>query len=220
MNMTDCQNPPDSYYQNERRDLIPYIPRQGTKLLEIGCGEGLFALMLKRECGYTEAWGMEFNEKVAKVASTRLDRVIVGDVAKTLDELPDGYFDLVVMNDVIEHLVWPEDILKRLRAKLSPNANIFCSIPNIRQYRILWNLIQHQDFEYTDQGTLDRTHLRFFTRRTILSMLERAGYETISIVGCCGTTKSWKFKILNALTLWRGSDMQHSHFYVLAKPIK
>ena len=218
--MTDCQRPQDSYYQNERRDLIPYIPRQGTRLLEIGCGEGQFAFMLKRECGYTEAWGMEFDDKAVKIAATRLDRVIHGDVVKTLDDLPDGHFDLVCMNDVLEHLVWPEDVLKRLRAKLSPNARIFCSIPNIRQYRILWNLIQHQDFEYTEQGTLDRTHLRFFTRRTILSMLERAGYETVSIIGCCGTTKSWKFKILNALTLWRGEDMQHSHFYVQAKPKK
>lgn len=211
------QRPSNNYYQNERRDLLPFIPRQGSRLLDIGCAEGAFALMLKRECGYTETWGMEFDDKAAEVASTRLDRVIHGDVVKTLKDLPDGYFDLICMNDVLEHLIWPEELLKHLRAKLSPNARIFCSIPNIRQFRVLWNLLQHQDFEYTESGILDRTHLRFFTRRTFLSVLDRAGYEPVSVVGCCGTTKSWKFKILNALTLWKGNDMQHSHFYILAK---
>ena len=209
--------PSDTYYQNERRDLIPFITRQGTRLIDIGCGEGVFALMLKREMGYTEAWGMEIDDKAARIAATRLDRVILGDVVKTLDELPDGYFDLACMNDLLEHLMWPEEFLIRLRAKLSPAGRIFCSVPNIRQFRLLWNLLQHQDFEYTERGLLDRTHIRFFTKRTFLSLLTRAGYEPISVVGT-GTTKSWKFKILNALTLWRSEDMRHGQFYIQAKP--
>lgn len=217
--MSIYQRAPDQYYQSERRELIKYIPMQGSRVLEIGCGEGAFALMLKKECGYKEAWGMEFDEQAASVADTRLDRVIRGDIDQTLDQLPDNYFDLICMNDVIEHLVWPEDIVKRLKEKLRHGGNFFCSVPNIRQYRILWNLIQHQDFEYTEQGTLDRTHLRFFTPRTILSMLNRAGYEVVLVDTCCGSTKSFKYKILNALTLWRGQDMQHSHIFVLAKPV-
>ena len=218
--MSNYQRAPDPYYQSERRDLIQYIPKQGSRVLEIGCGEGAFALMLKTECGYKEAWGIELDDQAASVAVTRLDRVIHGDIEQLFDELPDNYFDLICMNDVIEHLVWPEDIVKRLKVKLSSNGKFFCSVPNIRQYRILWNLIQHQDFEYTEQGTLDRTHLRFFTPRTILSMLNRAGYEALSVNTCCGSTKSFKYKILNALTLWRGKDMQHSHIYVLAQPIR
>ncbi|TXT26942.1 MAG: type 11 methyltransferase [Gallionellaceae bacterium] len=213
------QRPIDTYYQNERRELLPYIPRQGTKFLDVGCGEGAFAMMLKRECGYIEAWGMEFDDKAAEVASSRLDRVLHGDATKTLDDLPDSYFDLICMNDFIEHLMWPEEFLRHLHAKLSSDGRIFCAIPNIRQYRLLWNLLQHQDFEYTDGGLLDRTHLRFFTRRTFLSLLNRAGYEPVSVTGW-GTTKSWKFKILNALTLWRSNDMQHSHFFILAKAIR
>lgn len=216
--MPSNQRPTNAYFQNERRDLLPYLPRLGGKILDIGCSEGAFALMLKRECGYSEAWGMEFDNAAAAVASTRLDRVIQGDVVQTLDQLPDGYFDLVCMNDVLEHLIWPEELLKRVRTKLNRNGRIFCSVPNLRQFRILWNLLQHQDFEYTEQGILDRTHLRFFTRRTLLSMLNRAGYDVVSIVGCCGKSRSWKFKILNALTLWKGEDMQHSHFYIEAKP--
>lgn len=212
------QRASDAYYQSERRDLLSYIPRQGARLLDIGCGEGGFALMLKRECGYTEVWGMELDGKAAQVASTRLDRVIRGDAAHTVDELPDNYFNLACMNDVLEHLMWPEDFLKRLRPKLAPGGRIFCSVPNIRQYRLLWNLIQHQDFEYAEAGLLDRTHVRFFTRRTFLSMLARAGYEPVSVIGW-GTTKSWKFKILNALTFWRSDDMRHSHFFIQARPV-
>ena len=210
--------PLDAYYQCERRELIPFIPRLGTRLIDIGCGEGAFALMLKREMGYTEAWGMELDDKAARIAATRLDRVIQGDVVQTLDELPDGYFDLICMNDLLEHLMWPEEFLVRVRAKLSPNGRIFCSIPNIRQYRLLWNLLQYQDFEYTDSGLLDRTHIRFFTRRTFISLLTRAGYEPVSVVGSSTTNrKSLKFRILNALTLWRSEDMRHVQFYIQAK---
>jgi 2-polyprenyl-3-methyl-5-hydroxy-6-metoxy-1,4-benzoquinol methylase len=211
------QRPQESYYQNPRLDLLPYIPSQGPRLLDVGCGEGAFALMLKRERGYTEAWGMELDDKAAEIAATRLDRVLHGDVVQTLNDLPDAFFNLVCMNDILEHLVWPEEFLKRLKPKLAQDARIFCSVPNIRQYRLLWNLLQHQDFEYTESGILDRTHLRFFTRKTFLSMLERAGYEPLS-VAAPGTTKSWKFKILNALTLWRSEDMKTAQLYFLAKP--
>jgi 2-polyprenyl-3-methyl-5-hydroxy-6-metoxy-1,4-benzoquinol methylase len=210
------QRPSDGYYQSERHELLPYIPRHGTCLLEIGCGEGGFALMLKSERGYTEAWGIELDEKAAGVAATRLDRVIRGDATGALDELPDNYFNLACMNDVLEHMMWPEAFLKRLRAKLAPDGRIFCSVPNIRQYRLIWNLLQYQDFEYAEAGLLDRTHVRFFTRRTFLSLLARAGYEPVSVVGW-GTTKSFKFKILNALTLWRSDDMRHSHFFIQAR---
>ena len=208
--------PDDSYYQGERRELLPYIPMLGDRLLDVGCSEGGFAAMLKRECGYKEIWGMEYDESSAAIASKVLDRVILGDASICLEQLPDGYFNLICLNDVIEHLIWPEMFLAGLKPKLAHDARIFCSIPNLRQYRLLWNLLQSQDFEYTDSGLLDRTHLRFFTRRTMLSLLDRAGFEPTSVIGW-GTTKSWKFKILNALTLWRGKDMMHSHFFILAK---
>ncbi|NNM52246.1 MAG: class I SAM-dependent methyltransferase [Pseudomonadales bacterium] len=208
--------PDDTYYQGERRELLPYIPMLGDRLLDVGCGEGGFAAMLKRERGYQEIWGMEYDEKSAAVASSLLNRVIPGDASNALGALPDDYFNLICLNDVIEHLIWPEAFLAGLKQKLTQDARIFCSIPNLRQYRLLWNLLQSQDFEYTDSGLLDRTHLRFFTRKTMLTLLDRAGFEPTSVIGW-GTTKSWKFKILNALTLWRGNDMMHSHFFILAK---
>jgi len=76
-----------------------------------------------------EAWGWSFDDKAAKVASTRLDRVLHGDATKTLNDLPDNYFDLICMNDVIEHLIWPEEFLKNLRAKLSPDGRISALFP-------------------------------------------------------------------------------------------
>lgn len=217
--MLTSNRPTDAYYQSDRRGLLPLIPRQGSKLLDIGCGEGAFALMLKNELGYTEIWGMEMDEKAARSAASRLTRVLDGDAVARLDELPDGYFDLICMNDFLEHIIWPEEFLIRLRAKLSPEGRIFCSIPNLRHFRLIWNLLQFQDFEYTDQGLLDRTHIRFFTVRTFLSLLKRAGYEPVSVTGSGGATKSWKFKILNALTLWRSEDMRHAQFFFQAKPV-
>lgn len=205
-----------SYFQCERQDILSYVPKSGSRMIDIGCGEGAFAELVKKNNGFKEVWGMELDEKSAAVASTRLDRVVKGDIVETLKELPDNYFDFACMNDILEHLVWPELFLKELRTKLTANATIFCSVPNIRYYRLIWNLLQHGDFEYQDSGILDRTHLRFFTKKSFLSVLARTGYEPVQVI-IPTKSQSFRFKILNLLTLMRGHDMQSTHLYILAK---
>jgi len=87
------------------------------------------------------------------------------------------YFDCILYGDVLEHLVNPWWVLKDHQAVLKKGGAIICSIPNVRNYRILRNLIFRGKWEYTDDGILDRSHLRFFTLDSIQGMLKEAGYE-------------------------------------------
>ena len=88
-------------------------PAAARTILEIGCACGEFgkAVMSRQEA---EVWGIEPHLEAAKVASECLHRVFSQPVEEVLDELPDGHFDLLVCNDVLEHLVEPEVVLRSL----------------------------------------------------------------------------------------------------------
>jgi len=92
----------DSYYLLSRPELIPFLPKnlESMKVLEVGCGAGNFGTHF--EC--TEYWGIEPNESMAKHARLILNKVLLGNYDEVSDLLPDHYFDLVVCNDVIEHM--------------------------------------------------------------------------------------------------------------------
>ena len=97
------------------------------------------------------------------------------DIVKNL--LPDHYFDLVIANDVIEHMEYPSTFLRSIRCKLADNGHIIGSVPNVRYVSNLWNLLLKRDWQYTEAGVLDNTHLRFFTQKSIARTLTEAGFS-------------------------------------------
>jgi hypothetical protein len=115
----------------------------------------------------------------------------------------------------------PEKALVAAKRLLRSGGHIVASIPNMRYFPVMWNLIRHRSWEYADSGVLDRTHLRFFTDCSIKAMFERAGYKVEKLEGInaflWGSTR--RFRILNALTLGRISDMRYQQFAVVAKPV-
>lgn len=125
-------------------------------------------------------WGVELLEPAAKQAERVLDKVLIGDIADLIDQIPDGYFDLVICNDVLEHMVDPFTVLTRLRGKMSGRGVVVSSIPNIRYYHTFHEILVHGQWEYEESGALDRTHLRFFTKKSIRRMYERLGYEGVA----------------------------------------
>ena len=166
-----------NYYEYERPEVIAMIPTSARRVLELGCASGALAAALKRRqsCHVT---GIEYVETAAQRAATRLDRVITGD-CETLDFdalFQPGEFDCVVAADVLEHLRDPETVLGRLKPFLSHDATIVTSIPNIRNAGVLRSAVEG-NWTYQEAGILDRTHLRFFTRREIDNMFSRLGYE-------------------------------------------
>jgi hypothetical protein len=98
------------------------------------------------------------------------------------DDLPATEpFDCIVFNDVLEHMIDPWSVLATTRSLLSARGVVVASIPNIRHVSVLLPLLVRGRWSYMEWGVLDRTHLRFFTRRSMISMFEGAGYRVTHI---------------------------------------
>lgn len=124
---------PKNYFKDPRYEMISFVPENAKRILDVGCGEGFFGFQLKREIN-AKIWGIEIDRTAAESAQKKLDKVVVGDISKTIDELPDTYFDCVIFNDILEHLIDPFTILIKIKKKLSKNGLVVSSIPNIRYY--------------------------------------------------------------------------------------
>lgn len=89
------------YYTWDRKEMAIFLPEAYNSVLEIGCGEGAFTTYLKPGC---EIWGIEPNKIAAEAASQRMYRVLSAKYYEVLSVLPDDHFELVICNDVIEHM--------------------------------------------------------------------------------------------------------------------
>lgn len=194
-----------------RPDMLPFVPMRG-RLLEVGCASGGFAHTL-RHAGFTdEMWGIEPDPEAAARAVDQFDEVITGFYP---DHLPDGErFDTVVFNDVLEHLVDPWEALRTTEQVLAPGGVVVASIPNIRYWPVLKELAFRGKWTYTETGTLDRTHLRFFTRETIADMFADAGYtvdrlEPTNVL----STQHWRARYVNLLPV----DLRALQYAVVAR---
>lgn len=163
-----------SYYQGARPEVMPFLPDDYSKVLEIGCGNGAFRQLMTHGCEY---WGVEPEETAAQEADQRLDKVFHATFEEAYTLLPNHYFDLVICNDVIEHLPDHEQFFRQIREKMAPGGKIIGSVPNVRYYKNLFAVLVMKDWRYTAKGILDSTHLRFFTRKSLLRSFRANGFQ-------------------------------------------
>ena len=152
------------YFGYDRPEVARLLPSQYYKVLEIGCGEGIFHTHLNKNCEY---WGIEPFEAAANCASKILYKVLVGTYEEVFDRLPDRYFDLIICNDVIEHMADHNAFFLSIKHKMKEDSFIIGSIPNVRYFHNLTAMLIKKDWLYADEGILDRTHLRFFTEKSL-----------------------------------------------------
>jgi 2-polyprenyl-3-methyl-5-hydroxy-6-metoxy-1,4-benzoquinol methylase len=164
-----------SYYANERPDVIASLKRPLGRVLDVGCGAGGLARGL-RSAGATAIIGVEVQTAAAVEARKVLDEVFALPVEQALPEL-NGTFDTILCLDVLEHLVDPLDVVSRLRKLASPGGRLQLSVPNARHYSLVRDLVLRGTFGYTDWGHRDNTHLRWFTPRDAVALLEDAGWQ-------------------------------------------
>lgn len=211
-------NKPKAYYNFERAEMLEFLPKDATKVLEIGCGQGTFAKQIKAY-NNAEIWGIEYMPDEAKIAEPVLDKIFVGPCEDYIDGLPDTYFDAIYFNDVLEHLAYPDDVLAALKVKLKPGGLVISSIPNMRNFRVLKMLVVKGDWDYADHGIMDKTHLRWFTKKSIHKMYTSLGYEVVSNVGI-NPSKSIKPLLYNIPLLFTAMDMKYTQFATVARKPK
>jgi SAM-dependent methyltransferase len=218
--MTHQEAKPEGYYAGTRSEMLRFIPEGIDTVLEVGCAAGGFGSLLKKR-GVAEVWGVEIVESAARLAQEVLDRVLVGDVANLTNELPDDYFDIIVFNDVLEHMIDPFAVLSAVKSKLTTRGMVVSSIPNIRYYHTLYDLVLHKNWEYHESGILDRTHLRFFTTRSIQLMYERLGFEVLRHEGNNPMrNRPMSYRLASAVLRGKVTDMQFEQFVTWARPLR
>jgi SAM-dependent methyltransferase len=165
---------PEGYFASDRAELVRQLPRPVGRVLDIGCGEGRTAPSL-RAAGATWILGIELDNAAAGAAAASYDEVREGPVETELDTI-DGPFDTILLYDLLEHLVDPWELLRRLHAVAAPAARVHVSIPNARHWTLLRDLALRGTFGYTPAEHRDVTHLRWFTRRDLVELLESTGW--------------------------------------------
>jgi len=190
----------NSYFSIVREDLIAMIEPGTNRILDIGCGTGATGQMLKRVEKATEVIGIELVSKVVNEADKNLDKVINADIEILELPFPQEYFDYIICADVLEHLRDPWSVLRKIRKKKKKEGYIIASIPNVRNWIILKELIIKGKWTYVDEGILDNTHLRFFTRNSIKELFLSTNFDITEIKGSRAKW-SYKLKLANTLTL-------------------
>lgn len=165
---------PDPY--NRTRILLDWVGKD-KRVLELGCSTGYMSKYMaeKQNCSVV---GVELDPIAAKNAEKYCSEVLVRDLNRDdpFKEIKKQSFDVVLMGDVLEHLVDSQSLLIQVKELLNGDAKIVVCLPNVLHWITRINLLMGR-FDYEDAGTLDHTHLRFFTAKSSRQLIESAGYQ-------------------------------------------
>lgn len=197
-----------SYYNTARSELLGLLEGgpAPARALEIGCGTGANLAEVKRRFPHCRTIGIEINETAAVLAEQagNVDELHVGDVRDpAIASVAPDSVDLIILSHVLEHFAEPEGVLRACKSYLRKEGRMLIALPNIRHYSVLKQLLVNGDFRYQDHGILDRTHLRFFTRKSAKDFLAACGLE---VVRAKPEIEGRGSRLLNAVTLGRGAE--------------
>lgn len=158
----------------------------GSCVLDVGCACGDMgkALFHEKKC---RVWGCDYNPYSLQEAgkTEAYERLFPIDLnAFQPEDFPEfeGFFDFILLGDVLEHLLEPSESLLKLKRFLKPTGCFVVSIPNIAHMSIKMGLL-NDEFNYTKTGLLDSTHLRFFTHKTFPSFFGNIGLKIEEVHG-------------------------------------
>lgn len=175
---------------NKNHSLTKIIERvePNSKILEFGPAKGYLTKYLKEKLN-CKIYCVEINEELSKFAKNYSEKMIIGNL-ETLDfekEFQNEKFDYIIFSDVLEHLFDPAKILRDVKKFLTDEGKLIASVPNIAHSSIILNLI-NDEFYYNPTGLLDNTHIRFFTKKSLIRLFEQTGFYTEEIDS---TTANW-----------------------------
>jgi SAM-dependent methyltransferase len=165
-------------HMNYNPDLLGLIPINSKRVIEVGCSFGGLARAFKEISPGSHYIGVEIEHDYAVIAMNYCDAVITTNIEEDnpLFWTKNAHADCWVFGDTLEHLKDPWRILREVRKCLPVEGCVVASIPNAQHWSVQARL-STGDFRYEDSGLFDRTHLRWFTRKTIIEMFNGCGFE-------------------------------------------
>jgi 2-polyprenyl-3-methyl-5-hydroxy-6-metoxy-1,4-benzoquinol methylase len=158
------------YSDSGNRFVVDQVPRDAKRILDVGCGCGDNAALIKGLNPGVCIEGITFNPTEAMRAGHVLDRVHTFDIEQgSPADLRDD-FDCLLFSHVLEHLREPAAAILRFLPYLIPGGTLVIAVPNVLEWRTRLRFLRG-DFGYADYGTLDRTHLKFFTFNSVIGEL-------------------------------------------------
>lgn len=180
-------------YKNDGNiELLAMLPSSPGRILDVGCGAGDNARLLD-----ARGWrvtGVTIDPREREAALPFCDDIYLGNLEDGLPHAVTGKFDIVLMSHVLEHLAQPARLLADVRDRLAVTGVIAVALPNVLHYRQRLRFFLG-DFTYSEDGILDRTHLRFYTYTTARILLEEHGFEVVEAMPD-GSLPLWKLRPL------------------------
>lgn len=207
--------PREGYFDHARSDIcdlvVQHSPVRLPRVLDLGSGSGRLGEALKVRGIASLVHGIELNGPAAELAGQRLDRVWAEDLSRFDWSKLALQYDVVIAADILEHLADPWKTLRQVRRVLAPNGRVIASIPNIRYWKVIADLLVRGEFRYVEEGVLDRTHLRFFTRASIARLFRDIGFEIEFLGPKPAPRRGWR-RVVMAMA----GDFGHVQYHVVA----
>ncbi len=215
--MQAYDNKQPAYFSNARTDILPLLPAFSDKVLEVGCGNGATLAWLKEKASCRHTTGIELLPEVGEAAKQRIDHTIIGNAEQLVSTLNGHTFQLVLLLDVLEHMVDPWSFMRRLMPLLDQGAVVLASIPNMRTAVVLSKLLFRGSFDYHDgAGIMDRTHLRWFTRKSASDLMNNEGLVVEHIIPSPNAPGS-RSQLANTMTLGLFRDFFTEQFLIRSR---
>jgi predicted TPR repeat methyltransferase len=202
---------PAGYYEQGRPELVALLPARLGRVLDVGCGTGGVGRAVRDRAESLTA--IEVDAAAAAEARPVYDRLLVGTAEERLADAG-GPFDTILLYDVLEHIVDPAALLHALHAHAAPGALIHVSVPNARHFSLARDLVLRGTFGYAAYGIRDNTHLRWFTRRDLVALLEETGWR---VERTAHAPLSRAGRIAERLTLGRSAEFLVHQWSALAR---
>ena len=208
-----------AYFTNIRFDLISLIPQNANaRILELGAGGGDTLVAIKTKGLAKEVVGIELNPLAeSSQENSLIDQFLFGNIETMEIPFAEGYFDVIICGDVLEHLIDPWAVVQKAAVYLKTGGILITSIPNIRYYGAMVEIFGKGNFQYTEHGLFDKTHLRFFCKKDMVRLLSTANMKVTDVYPIFDLLPDSKIRSLNKLTFGFFEEFLSMQFVLVTK---
>ena len=152
-----------------------------SSILDIGAGNGILAQVLRKSGKSFQIDGIEPCAKACEIAAPYYRNLYQGYIQDYIDKINFEDYDYIVMADLIEHVSDPLDLLQNISDQISAKTKVIIDVPNVSFASVRLSLLKGI-WDYSDSGLIEKTHLRFFTKKTLLAMFKNANFKVEKII--------------------------------------